>query len=101
MKATLFLRLWRLHILCDAGRALSCAQAARAAARRGPMRRSACSAAAEEMLLSRSQTTRSIEGRERTDRSDCSAGGNSVGLLLWKTTGCIVLSVRVSHQLVN
>ena len=71
MKATLFLRLWRLHILCDAGRALSCAQAARAAARRGPMRRSACSAAAEEMLLSRSQTTRSIEGRERTDRSDC------------------------------
>ena len=85
MKATLFLRLWRLHILCEAGRALSCAQAARAAARRGPMRRSACSAAAEEMLLSRSQTTRSIEGRERTDRSDCSAGGNSVGLLLWKT----------------
>ena len=32
-----FRRLWRLHILCEAGRALSCAHAARAAARRGPI----------------------------------------------------------------
>ena len=92
MKATLFLRLWRLHILCEAGRALSCAQAARAAARRGPMRRSACSAAAEEMLLSRSQTTRSIEGRERTDWSDCIQVQFS-RITIVENNGCIVLLV--------
>ena len=76
-----FLRLWRLHILCEAGRALSCAQAASAAARRGPISLSACSVEAEEMLLSRSHTTRSIDGRDRTERSDCMFCGPAAGMM--------------------